>query len=166
MTQSDQWKPSDIEAAAAAAAESEPAPARRRIRSSGSEPPVAADMQQRSNEVPATAPSTARPVTSGIMTLDRESGSRDNQQKGEGQAPAPDVHQRLRETADRCIRFYESWNSGNDGESELTDALHDLRRVLARIEIELAASHADESAQRPIPIPLHRAHKDSGDKRR
>ncbi len=99
------------------------------------------------------------------MTLDRDSASRDSQAKAESQ-PAQDVLDRLRDTAEKCITFYESWRSGNDGETELTNGLHELRRVLARIEIELAASHADETAQRPIPIPLHRAYKHGSDTKR
>ncbi len=98
------------------------------------------------------------------LSLDSGSGEgRNNGDRDTGtveQTPQTlDVQVRLRETAENCIRHYESWRAGNDGETELTNGLHELRRVLARIEIELAASHADETAQRPIPIPLHRAHK-------
>ncbi|MEI8395661.1 MAG: hypothetical protein WCF85_13045 [Rhodospirillaceae bacterium] len=39
----------------------------------------------------------------------------------------------------------------------LNDAVHELRKVLARIEIDLSASRRDEQAPRPIPVPLHRA---------
>jgi Meckel syndrome type 1 protein len=32
-----------------------------------------------------------------------------------------------------------------------------LRKALARIEIDMSASRRDEQANRPIPIPAHRA---------
>ena len=98
------------------------------------------------------------------MTLDRDSSSRQNtadmDQAGQS-AQQPDVRSRLREAADRCISSYDTWVGGDDGEDGLRNGLHELRRVLARIEIELAANHAEESALKPIPIPLHRAHKGS-----
>ena len=67
--------------------------------------------------------------------------------------------QRLKEASAKCQENYTSWRQNKSGESELSDSLHDLRRAVARIEIEIAASHATEGAMRPIPIPLHRAHK-------
>ena len=103
---------------------------------------------------------TAAPKRRGKpLSLDSGSGeSRNNADRDAGQTeqapPTLDVQMRLRETAENCIKHYESWRAGNDGETELTNGLHELRRVLARIEIELAASHADETAQRPIPIPF------------
>jgi hypothetical protein len=35
--------------------------------------------------------------------------------------------------------------------------VHDLRKVLARIEIDMSASRREEQSMRPIPVPPHRA---------
>jgi hypothetical protein len=140
--QSDQWHPSDIESAA----QDDQSAAKKRLTKTA----------PTSESPPVESPK--KPATSGIMTLDRDSASKPAASQGEQVAQQPDVLDRLRETASRCISHYEQWRGGGDGEGDLTNALHELRRVLARIEIELAASHADEGAQRAIPIPLHRAH--------
>jgi hypothetical protein len=66
---------------------------------------------------------------------------------------------RLKEASTKCQENYASWRETNSGEAVLSDSLHELRRAIARIEIEIAASHSNDSALRPIPIPLHRAHK-------
>jgi hypothetical protein len=137
MTQTENWQPSDIESNGTAD-DANAAPKRRGK-------PLSLD----------SGAGESRPT----MTLDRDNAP-------EQAPPTLDVQQRLRDTAETCIRHYESWRAGNDGETELTNGLHELRRVLARIEIELAASHADETAQRPIPIPLHRAHKHGADSKR
>lgn len=71
-----------------------------------------------------------------------------------------DIEKRLREVADNCVNAYLQWNTAKrDAESreDLQDAIHELRKVSARLEIEIAVSERDEMAQRPIPIPPHRA---------
>lgn len=71
-----------------------------------------------------------------------------------------DIEKRLREVADNCVNAYLQWNTAKrDAESRevLQDAIHELRKVSARLEIEIAVSERDEMAQRPIPIPPHRA---------
>jgi len=77
-----------------------------------------------------------------------------------------EIEKRLREGADNCIKFYEGWRS-NEKDSrareQLLEAVHELRKVAARMEIEMAISERDEMAARPIPIPPHRAsHKRHG----
>jgi len=76
--------------------------------------------------------------------------------------PAPPVdatEARLRETARGCLSAYRSWRQapGEGSIQALNEAVHDLRKTLARIEIDISASRRDEQAQRPIPIPAHRA---------
>jgi hypothetical protein len=70
-----------------------------------------------------------------------------------------DIKKRLRESADACLSSYEAWN-GNKKNSEareaLLEAVHEIRKVASRVEIELAISERDEMAQKPIPIPPHR----------
>ena len=148
--QSDQWHPSDIDAAATETPAEAPAkPARRAAAEPAAE----------------TAPAdTARkPASSGIMTLDRESASKTAaaaQDAAQTEAAQNnDVQTRFTETAERVKNCLAHWKQGLDGEADLSNSLHDLRRVLARIEIELASSHAGDGSQKPIPIPLHRAHK-------
>lgn len=73
--------------------------------------------------------------------------------------PLDAVEARLRETARGCLSAYRSWRQG-PGESSiqtLSDAVHELRKALARVEIDMSASRRDEQAIRPIPIPAHRA---------
>lgn len=76
-----------------------------------------------------------------------------------------DTGERLKEQTARTLKAYQSW-AGNKKEmtalEEIQDSLHDLRKVLSRIEIEMAASERDEMAQRPIPIPPHRAQRNKG----
>lgn len=73
--------------------------------------------------------------------------------------PVDAVEGRLRDTARSCLVAYRGWRTqpGEQSIQALSDALHDLRKALARIEIDISASRRDEQAQRPIPIPAHRA---------
>lgn len=69
------------------------------------------------------------------------------------------IDQRLRETSEHCFKCYETWNANqkdNAARGALQDAIHELRKVTSRLEIELAVSERNEMAQRPIPIPPHR----------
>lgn len=87
---------------------------------------------------------------------------------GQGQAqasaagrsePVDAIEGRLRDTARSCLVAYRGWRTqpGEQTIQTLSEALHDLRKALARIEIDMSASRRDEQAQRPIPIPAHRA---------
>lgn len=70
-----------------------------------------------------------------------------------------EIEQRLRDSADRCFKCYKAWrrNEKDTGAREaLQDAVHELRKVASRVEIELAVSERKEMAQRPIAIPPHR----------
>ena len=70
-----------------------------------------------------------------------------------------EVKKRLQDSADKCIKSYEAWSKNKkDGAASeaLQDAVHEIRKVASRLEIELAASERDESTQKPIPIPPHR----------
>lgn len=78
-----------------------------------------------------------------------------------------DIAKRLKDTSEECSKALDSWNSNKKDiktREELRDAVHDLRKVASRIEIEMAASERDEMAQKPIPIPAHRdARRKGGD---
>lgn len=71
-----------------------------------------------------------------------------------------EIEQRLKESSEACIKSYESWR-GNQKSSEaretLMDAVHELRKVASRLEIEIAVSERDQMADRPLPIPPHRS---------
>jgi hypothetical protein len=70
------------------------------------------------------------------------------------------IEQRLRETSDDCIKAYAAWNSGKknaESREALMEAVHELRKVAARLEIELAVSERQEVTGRPLPIPPHRS---------
>jgi hypothetical protein len=71
-----------------------------------------------------------------------------------------DTNKRLEETSAECLKCYEAWKKEPDNREYregLMDALHELRKVGARLEIELALGERKEAAAKPIPIPAHRA---------
>lgn len=76
-----------------------------------------------------------------------------------------DISKRLRDAADNCIKSYEAWAQGKKdvgAREALQEAVHELRKVSARLEIEVAASERDDITQRHIPIPPHRAARHRG----
>ncbi|HNQ91963.1 MAG TPA: hypothetical protein PKI93_03420 [Alphaproteobacteria bacterium] len=78
-----------------------------------------------------------------------------------------EIGQRLKECADACISAYGKWMTAKKDVTaleNLQEAVHELRKVSARLEIEMAISEREEMSGRPIPVPPHRAAKrrDSG----
>lgn len=76
-----------------------------------------------------------------------------------------DIKQRLKEAADSCVSTYEAWRAktGDHALREaLQEAVHELRKVGARLEIELAVSDRKQQNNEPIPIPSHRASRRGG----
>ena len=66
---------------------------------------------------------------------------------------------RLEDTSKTCIEAFKSWDSdkkNNQAREDLLEAVHDLRKVTSRMEIELAIAEREENARGPIPIPSHR----------
>ena len=78
--------------------------------------------------------------------------------------PVDEIEARLRSASTACVGAYRAWRQPaiEDAHRGLADAVHELRKVVARIEIELAASRRDEHALQPIPLPLHRAAQRAG----
>lgn len=73
-----------------------------------------------------------------------------------------EVAQRLKDTSDVCIKAYDVWRSSEKDaktREELHEAVHELRKVASRLEIEMAVSERNESASEPIAIPEHKARK-------
>lgn len=70
-----------------------------------------------------------------------------------------DIQSRLNETSARCLSAYSAWDNGkgdDKAKEELNEAVHELRKVAARIEIEMAVSDRDPKKAKRIPIPEHR----------
>ena len=70
-----------------------------------------------------------------------------------------EIEKRLRETSDNCFTAYEVWRKDMKdatARTTLQEAIHEVRKVASRLEIELAVSERDEMRQKPIPIPPHR----------
>lgn len=70
-----------------------------------------------------------------------------------------DIKTRLKTTSEECQKCYDVWSSNdkdNKAREALQDAIHELRKVASRLEIELAISERDQMKQRPLPIPPHR----------
>jgi len=71
-----------------------------------------------------------------------------------------EIKQRLQETGEECFKRYEAWRGDekdNKVREQLQDAIHELRKVASRLEIELAVSERNQMASKPLPIPPHRA---------
>ena len=72
---------------------------------------------------------------------------------------AEDIKERLKKASEECLRCYDLWSEDDKSEKNrecMQDAIHELRKVSSRLEIELAISERDQMAQKPIPIPPHR----------
>ena len=70
-----------------------------------------------------------------------------------------DIKERLSQTIQKCISSYDAWKESKNGAKEresLQEAMHEIRKVVSRLEIDLAISERDELAHKPIPIPPHR----------
>ncbi|NBX66064.1 MAG: hypothetical protein EBQ96_03605 [Proteobacteria bacterium] len=76
-----------------------------------------------------------------------------------------EIKQRLSASSDACIKAYEAWRAKTGDHSAreaLQEAVHELRKVAARLEIELAVSDRKAQTSDPIPIPSHRASRRQG----
>lgn len=76
-----------------------------------------------------------------------------------------EIKQRLSASSDACIKAYEAWRAkttDTGARETLQEAVHELRKVAARLEIELAVSDRKAQTSDPIPIPSHRASRRQG----
>lgn len=113
------------------------------------------------------APRVEQPAASGeggakTVVAGRREGTTSSDNGASG--PADPLEARLLETAKGCIRAYRNWRqeANEDSVQALREGLHNLRKTLARVEIEASTHKRDEAVVRPIPIPLHRAHRSRG----
>ncbi|MFV3075843.1 hypothetical protein [Niveispirillum fermenti] len=72
------------------------------------------------------------------------------------ETPTQPADERMDAAAKVSAEAYRAWKNQSGGVQGLTDALHELRKVIARMEIEISASRKEE--QRPIPFPSYRSH--------
>ncbi|NCO02832.1 MAG: hypothetical protein GW903_01410 [Alphaproteobacteria bacterium] len=75
---------------------------------------------------------------------------------------------RIQEKGAACISAYEAWDSEKksaDKRENLQETLHELRKAIARVEIEIATSERDASSSKKLPIPPHRSQGKMGDGR-
>jgi hypothetical protein len=78
-----------------------------------------------------------------------------------------EIEKRLRDVTEGCLKALQAWHAAKknaESREDLQDAIHELRKVAARLEIDIAVSERDEMASRPIPIPPHRATRGGGRK--
>ncbi len=71
-----------------------------------------------------------------------------------------DIEARLKESTEACLERYEKWNTDSSGSEEreaLQEAIHDLRKVTSRLEIEIAIKERKKVTNKPLPIPPHRS---------
>ncbi len=71
-----------------------------------------------------------------------------------------EIDKRLKEASENCLKYYDGWNKNKknaEAKNALQEAIHDLRKVASRLEIELAISERSEVTQKPLPIPPHRS---------
>ena len=110
--------------------------------------PQPAPVQPAAPQVSAAVPQTTTGAGAGT----------DAGRTGSNPPPVDAVEARLRDTARGCLAAYRGWRQqpGETSIQALSDAVHELRKALARIEIDMSASRREEQAIRPIPIPAHR----------
>lgn len=75
-----------------------------------------------------------------------------------------EIGKRLNDTTEQCIKAFDAWkDSGSDKQKQedLREAVHDLRKVASRLEIEMAARERKNSSSNAIPIPSHKSNRKS-----
>lgn len=72
---------------------------------------------------------------------------------------------RLKLCFETLDKSYVAWDDDKKDQltrNELQKSLQEMRRVLARMEIELARSESDNRVRKAMPVPEHRSHKKGG----
>lgn len=71
-----------------------------------------------------------------------------------------DIAARLKDTSEACIKSFEDWRQNLKDpkvREAMQESIHELRKVTARLEIEMAISEREQMGSKPLPIPSHRA---------
>ncbi len=69
------------------------------------------------------------------------------------------IEERLHDSSKKCFDCYEAWSKDNKdikAREDLREAIHELRKVASRLEIDLAVSERGEITQKPLAVPSHR----------
>jgi transposase-like protein len=128
------------------------------------EAPVTAEEAPRTEEArPRTRmlrmkPAAPAPVAVADTAGDNEGGDHgDDGQASAAPRQATDI--RVEETAATCRAAYATWRSAPSPETldALQTSLHEIRKVIARVEIEIAAARGSEPIQRPAQRHVYRA---------
>ncbi|WP_188262177.1 hypothetical protein [Azospirillum tabaci] len=103
-------------------------------------------------------PAPVQPTGAPAQTAPQPAAADGSRPAGTNPPPVDAVEARLRDTARGCLNAYRGWRQqpGEASIQTLSEAVHELRKALARIEIDMSASRREEQAIRPIPIPAHR----------
>ena len=71
--------------------------------------------------------------------------------------------QRLQEAAAKCLSSLDTWNKDlkdDTAREGLLEAVHELRKVTSRLEIDIAMNDRKAMNAKPIPIPEHKSKMD------
>ncbi|KAA0684634.1 hypothetical protein [Azospirillum brasilense] len=103
-------------------------------------------------------PAAGQPTATPAQPASQPAVADGSRPAGTNPPPIDAVEARLRDTARGCLNAYRGWRQqpGEASIQTLSEAVHELRKALARIEIDMSASRREEQALRPIPIPAHR----------
>ncbi len=70
------------------------------------------------------------------------------------------IKERLEEASTDCLKKLEAWEADKKSSAvreDLQEAVHELRKVASRVEIEIAISERGNMSDKPLPIPSHRS---------
>ncbi|MCF8496695.1 MAG: hypothetical protein K9G62_08540 [Alphaproteobacteria bacterium] len=70
-----------------------------------------------------------------------------------------EIKERLHTTSEQCLKAYQAWRADEKtpaARASLQEAVHELRKVASRLEIELAISERQQTTQKSLPVPPHR----------
>jgi hypothetical protein len=73
---------------------------------------------------------------------------------------AEDTALRLQETAAKCLSSLDAWNKDlkdDKARETLLEAVHELRKVTSRLEIDIAMNDRKALNAKPLPIPEHKS---------
>jgi len=68
--------------------------------------------------------------------------------------------QRLQETAAKCLSSLDAWNTdlkNTTARESLLEAVHELRKVTSRLEIDIAMNDRQVVNAKPLPVPAHKS---------
>ena len=73
---------------------------------------------------------------------------------------AENTAQRLQETAAKCLSSLDTWSKdlkNTEARENLLEAVHELRKVTSRLEIDIAMNDRNVTNSKPIPVPEHKS---------